>query len=97
MVTVLVSKERQRGGFCASVVPQKGSGGGYIMKQVTRDLTKFGVRKTVILRSDNEPAMEELLEKVGKSREGETLIENAPKEDIRANGRAERAVQSIEK
>ena len=42
-VTVLVGKERQNGGVSAHVVPKKGSGGGFRVKQVDRDLRKFGV------------------------------------------------------
>ena len=81
----------------AHVVPKKGSGGGFIVKQLDRDLKKFGHRRKVLLRTDGEPAIRELVDKVGSLRAAETVIEHTPREDSRANGRAERAVQSVEK
>ena len=41
--------------------------------------------------------MRDLLAKVARVRPGETVIEHTPAGDSRANGRAERAVQAIEK
>jgi hypothetical protein len=95
--TVLVIKERSKSGVAAHVVPKKGSGGGFIVKQFERDIRKFGHRHKVLLRSDNEPAMKDLLNKVSALRAPETIIEHSPVGDSKANGRAERAVQAVEK
>ena len=101
-VTVLVSKDRKSGATCAHVVPRKGVGGGYAVKQFLRDIKKYGHRHKVLLRTDGEPAIRDLMEKVSQLRASETnvaetIIESTPKGDSKANGRAERAVQSIEK
>ena len=95
--TVLVAKDRGSGGYCANVVPRKGVGGGFIVKQFERDLRKFGHRKKVLIRTDGEHAIRDLAEKVADLRAPETVLEHTPKGDSRANGRVERAVQTIEK
>ena len=96
-VVVLVSRDRGSGGVCAHVVPQKVAGSGWIVKQHDRDLKKFGHRGKIVLKSDNEPAIKDLLGKVGAMREGETLLEHSPVGDSKANGLAERAMQAVEK
>ena len=96
-VTVLVTKDRPSGGVCADVVPKKGSGGGYAVKQLNRNLKKFGHHRKVLLRSDGEAAIKDLLQKVSELRSSQTVLEHTPAGDSRANGRAERAVQAVEK
>ena len=49
------------------------------------------------MRSDGEPAIKDLFEKVASQRASQTLLEQSPVGDSRANGRAERAVQTMEK
>ena len=95
--TGLVTVDRKSGGVCAHVCPKKGAGGGWIVKQYVRDIKKFGYQSKVILRSDGEPAIKDLLSKVGEMRGAETILEQARKEDSKANGRPERAIQSVEK
>ena len=89
--TALVAKDRGSGGFCANVLPRKGVGG--VVRQFERDLKQFGHRRKVVIRTDGEPAIRDLLEKVAELRVPETILERTS----RANGRVERAVQSIEK
>jgi hypothetical protein len=55
--TVLVMADRKSAGVCANVVPKKGAGGGFAVKQVHRDIRKFGHRHKVTLRSDGEAAI----------------------------------------
>ena len=95
--TVLIVKDRASGGISANVVPKKGVGGGFAVKQFERDIRRFGHRKKLLLRSDGEPAVKDLLEKVADYRTPETVIEQSPVEDSRANGLVERAVQAVEK
>ena len=94
--TVLVAVDRKSAGICANVVPKNGAGGGFAVKQVHRDIRKFGHRHKTNLRSDGEPAIKSLFEKVACMRAQETFLENSPVGDSRANGRAGRAVQTIE-
>ena len=96
-VVVLVSRDRGSLGLAAHVVPKKRTGSGWIIGQYERDLRKFGHRTKITLRSDGEPAIVDLLRKVGEAREAETLLEQSPGGDSKANGRAEQAVQTVEK
>ena len=97
VVNVLVTKDRKSTGICADVVPKKGVGGGFAVKQLNRNLKKFGHHSKVVVRSDGEFAIRDLLDKLSSMRSSETILEHTPVGDSRANGRAERAVQSIEK
>ena len=63
-VTVLVTKDRKSGGVSANVVPKKGAGGGYAVRQYIRDVRKFGHHHKVVIRSDGEHAIKDLLNKV---------------------------------
>ena len=67
------------------------------MKRYLRDLKKLRHRHKVLIRSDGENAIKDLLSKVAELRAQETVLENTPVEDSRANGRVERAVQAVEK
>ena len=96
-MTVLVSKDRMSGCFSANVVPKKGVGGGWIVKQADRELKKYGHHGRITLRSDGEPAIKDLLNRIAGARAQETVIETTPAGDSKSNGRVERAVQSIEK
>ena len=83
-------------------MPKKGVGGGFAVKQYLRDIKKFGHMHKVLIRTDGEPAIKDLMNKVSSLRASETvsattILENSPPGDSRSNGRAERAVQSIEK
>ena len=94
---VLVTKTRGKRAFSAHAVPKNGTGGGWIVQQLLRDLKKWGLRSDLILRSDGEPALLDLLDKVSNLRGKNTMIETSPVGDSRSNGLAERAVQSVQK
>ena len=83
---VLISKNRKTKSISAHVVPKKGTGGGWIVQQYLRDLRKQGLRGKLTLRSDGEPAIRSLLDRVADLRGGETILENSPVGDSRANG-----------
>ena len=94
---VLVGKDRETKMFLAHVVPFKGAEVEWITQQISRDLRRFGIHGNVVLRSDQEPAITNLLDEVCKFRKAaRTVAKKAPTSDSRANGLAERAVQSIE-
>ena len=96
-MTVLVAKDRSSSGTSADALPKKGAGGGYAVKQLERKILKKWNRGKVVLRSDGENAIRDLVSKVSAMRAPQTVLEVAPKGDSRANGRAERAVQQVEK
>ena len=59
------------------------------------DIEKLGYKK-VIIRSDQEPAIMALVDRIAKIRTDETLRENSKAHDSQSNGLAERAVQAAE-
>ena len=96
-VTVLVTKDRISSGVTADVVPKKGAGDGYAVKQLERNIKKYGNHGKIVLRSDGEVAIKDLLQRVAAMRASQTVLEHTPTGDSRANGRVERAVQQVEK
>ena len=60
-------------------------------------MKKWGPRAKVSMRSDGEPAIVDLLNKVPDLRDPETLPEQSPPTDSRADGLTERAIQSVQK
>ena len=80
----------------ALVVPQKGSGDGWIVKRIVNVIDSEWGKKKVILKSDKEASIRELKEKIRQMRIDDTIIEVSPKGDSQSNGAAENAVQVIE-
>ena len=84
----------------AHVVPYKGGGVEWVIDQLEKGLRKFGIHGKVILNSDQENAILDVLKDLAKSRakDGlqETIIESSPQGESQSNGIAERAVQDIE-
>ena len=58
------------------------------------DIEALGYRD-IIFKSDGEAALVNIQKEVCRRREGKTISENSPVGDSRANGHAERAVQSV--
>ena len=95
--TVLVGRDRQSGLYVGHVVPSKGAATEWIAAQVERDLRKMGYFGSVVLKSDHEPAILDLLSDVARRRGSvRTVLESAPRGDSQGNGHAERAVRSVE-
>ena len=96
-VPVLVGKDRKTRCFVAHVVPGKGAKTDWIPVQLARDLRKMGYFGRVVVRSDGEPAIKDLMVELARARgNAETAIENTAPGDSRSNGYAERAVRSVE-
>ena len=66
-VVVLVARDRETKMTTAHVVPAKGADIEWIAEQVCRDLLKFGHHGDLVLKSDQEPAITELLREVAGS------------------------------
>ena len=68
----------------AHVIPTKGAAAEYewTAKQLVQDIAKMGYGK-VVIRSDQEPAITALVDKIKEIREWETLVEWAPRGDER--------------
>ena len=96
----LVLKDRTCRALAAHVVPWKGATVEWVVQQVKRDLAKWGIRDNQVLRlrSDNEPALADLLAKIAEARgeEARTVLEHSPPRDSAKNGFIEVGVKSIE-
>ena len=92
---VLVAKDDETKAFAAHVVFQKGNVE-WVADRVVEDLEKFGHSAKVCVKTDQEPALMDLVKAVKYKRKGETIVENSKVYDSQSNGTAERAVQSIE-
>ena len=96
-VTCLALKHTPSGTVRAHLIPAKGAGFEQVVNMVTRTFRQLGERGKILVKSDQEFAIGDLLESVAKARlPAETIIEAAPKGDSRANGHAERGVQTAE-
>ena len=97
-VTVLAGRERMTGMTMAAVVPAKGTSGQYAVKRVLEFIHECGAAEAdVILKSDQEPAIEALVADIVKTRGGQiTHVERSPVGSSGSNGVVERAIQSVE-
>ena len=94
---VLVSKDRGTSMIGAHVVPCKGAETEWVQQQIVRDLQKVGHYGRVVLKSDQEPAIVDVLKAAAKLRSpAETVIEHSRVEDSKTNGFIERGVRSFE-
>ena len=97
-LTVLVVIERYTKMKRAIVVPSKGSTGNYAARMVLELINECGDKnREVIVKSDQEAAIQFLVEDVCTNRTGaKTIKEVSPKHSKGSNGVIERAVQSVE-
>ena len=97
-LTVLVGRERVTGMTMASVVPVKGTSGQFAVMRVLEFIAECGATETeVVLKSDQEPAIEALMADVVKTRGAAiTVVERSPVGSSGSNGIVERGVQSVE-
>ena len=66
------------------------------VQHVDMALRTMGHHGPIVLRSDGESSLHELLTNVANGRNAQTLVEHGARQDSQGNGRAERAVKSIE-
>ena len=84
----------------ATTVPMKGSTGRFSVDKVVDFFEENGDKEgTILVKSDQEPAIEFLVNGLVEARpEGRTIVEEAPspKDSKGSNGEVERAVQEVE-
>ena len=97
-LTILVVVERHSKMKKAVVVPSKCSTGRYATRMVVDLIDECGDKdRTVIVKSDHEPAIKFLVDDVCMARTGaRTIVEQAPKGSKGSNGIVERAVESTQ-
>ena len=97
-LTILVVVEKFTKMKKAVVVPSKGSTGRFAARKVLDLINECGDKdRTVILKTDQEPAIKFLVDDVCMARTGaRTIVEQAPVRSKGSNGVVERAVQTVE-
>ena len=79
------------------VVPCKGADQEWVVAQTLRDLERLGHHGDIVLRSDGEPALVDLMKEIAKDRGNRrTVIEHSAPGDSQGNGFIERGVRSVE-
>ena len=91
---VLVGRDRRTGMFFAHAVPYKGAGVEWVAQQMVCDISKCGFDGRVALRSDQEPALQDLMGEVARLRgDLPTVLLASLVGDSQSNGFVERAVR----
>ena len=93
-VAIQVAKDRRTRMIFAHMVPKKGITHEFGADAMIEDLVKLGYEE-MIFRCDGEPALK-VVQEVKVRRNYQTIMENSPVGDSRANGAAERAAQAVE-
>ena len=97
-MTVMVLRDRDTRMTAAAVVPRKGTTGDFAAKRAAAFCTEIGYSGvSIIMKSDQEPAMKAVVEEVARWRApAKTIIEQSPVGSSQSNGIIERAIQSYE-
>ena len=104
-VPVLILKDRDTKAIAAHVVPYKGWDHDWTVEQAVRDFKKWGLRRDLILRSDQEEALQSLIAEIIKHRgadgsqadtQAREFRENSPVGESQSNGLIEAGVKTIE-
>ena len=96
-VPVLVGVDKDTACLFAYALPSKsGALPGWLPSEIERSIRDLGHHGSIILKGDRENSLVSILHQVARLRGGRTQIERNATADSQSNGRAERAVQSIE-
>ena len=98
-MTVAVMQESMCKSVWAYAVAGKGSKEGWLVDQVLEDLETVGLKnERIVLKTDQEPAIVDLMKEIQKSRECEygSAIDNSRVGDSDSNGTIESAISSVE-
>ena len=94
-VTVITYKEKVNKAYGAHVSKKKGFESGAADRMI-KNMESWGVNGKLIVKADQEPAIQAIAKEIKKKRADETIPEASKKYDSPSNGIAERAVQSVE-
>ena len=97
-LVVLAGREKVTGMYLATAVPTKGSIGRFAVDKVVDYIEELGDQGgRIIVKTDQEPAIKSFVKDLVEAREeGRTITEESPVKSSGSNGRAERAVQTLE-
>ena len=90
----IVLRDKLTKWMASHVCECKGSADEWIVKEIVNDINGLGYIE-VVLKSDGETALVQLLEETKKRRAHPTIIIHSPAYDPQSNGLAERAVQEF--
>lgn len=93
-LVVQVTRDEASSYLFAHAVPRKGLTRIRGAVELVKDIDRLGY-KTIVLKTDNEPAMKTLQEEVKSRMTERTILENSPAGESQSNGVAERAVQAV--
>jgi hypothetical protein len=91
---LLIGREQGTKACFSHLVRCKGLGDEKIVGKVIKSIAKMGHTK-IKVKTDGEPSIVQLQEKIIEERKQETIPENPPAYDPQSNGVAERAVQEV--
>ena len=95
--TTLVGVDRTTQGVVAHVVPKKGTQFDWVATQLEKDVRKFGYHGRVVVKSDGENAIKDLMTELARKRSDmPTVVEHSKAYDSKSNGRAENTVRRVE-
>ena len=95
--TTLVGVDRYTHAVLAHVVPRKGTEFAWVASQLERDVKRFGYHGRLVVKTDQEPAILDLMRNLARRRaQAPTIIEKSKAYDSQSNGRAENAVRRVE-
>ena len=93
----LVGVDKASDAIIAHVVPEKGTKFDWVASQLDRDVKKFGYHGRIVVKSDGENAVKDLMQELArKRRDMPTVVETSKPYDSKSNGRAEGAVRKLE-
>ena len=96
-MTAVALCDQQSGWLAGHVVDNKGSGTRQAVEQVLRDLRRMGHHGQIVVKTDPEAAIIDVLRVVAQQRgEARIIFETAARSGSKGNGSAEKAVQSSE-
>ena len=93
---MLVMVDKASGCVTAIPLPGKSVNSSWLPAYVVRNIQHYGHHGGVILKSDREHAVTDLLHQVARLRQPRTQIEKSALGDSQSNGLAERAVQTAQ-
>ncbi len=91
---VIVGKDEQTGNIISQKILLKGPTDEWVVKRTVQELKEFGHRD-IVLKTDGEPALVAVQDKIQSMREGKTVPENPPVYDPQSNGACEKGVQDL--
>ena len=94
LTPVLILKHSKSKAIFSHPVTCKGTMCEWVISRVVKDIESVGIRK-VILKSDQEPAIIALKTAIISLREHETIPENSPVGESKANGMVENAIRQV--